>query len=76
MIPPTQKPFDIDNIPDPSWIEWALDVARNLKYKGSDTTANRPTNGLVDGDWYLDTTLGKPIWYYSGGWIDSAGTGV
>jgi len=74
--PPTQKPFDENGNPDNAWIEWALNVTRNLKYKGSDTTANRPTNGLTDGDWYLDTTLGYPIWYYGSVWINSAGTTV
>ena len=78
--PPTQRPFDkIDEMgasPERAWTEWCLSVFQNIKYKGSDTTANRPVNGLNDGDWYLDTTLGQPIWYYSGGWIDATGASV
>lgn len=74
--PPTQKPFDDNGQPDAAWIEWALDVSRNTKHKGTDTTSTRPTNGLTDGDTFLDTTLGKPIWYYNGGWIDATGASV
>ncbi len=75
--PPTQKPFDDeDGNPDRAWVEWALQVHDTLKHKGSETTANRPTNALKDGDTFLDTTLGFTITYYNGGWIDGAGNSV
>lgn len=74
--PPIQVPFDENGQPSKAWIEWADNISRNTKYVGSDTTANRPVNGLNDGDTYLDTTLGKTIWYYNGGWIDSSGSTV
>lgn len=69
-------PFDIDGLPSIGWVEWTLQVYNNLKYRGSGATADRPTNGLTDGDWFLDTTLGHPIWYLSGGWIDATGASV
>ena len=73
---PTQSPFDENGMPSKAWIEWALKIDRDSRFKGSNTTANRPTNSLSDGDTYLDTTLGYVIWYYNGGWIDSAGSSV
>jgi hypothetical protein len=42
----------------------------------SGTTANRPTKFLWTGRTYFDTTLGKPIWYKTAGWVDATGTGV
>ena len=43
--------------------------------KGVFTTVGRPSVGtLSDGDYYMDTTLGKPIWVLSGNYIDAAGT--
>lgn len=74
--PPIQSPFDANGKPVKAWLDWCNDIATNSKYRGSDTTANRPANGLTDGDWYLDTTLGKPVWYYGSGWIDATGTTV
>ena len=74
--PPTQKRFDDGEYPDRAWVEWALAVHRHLKYQESGTTAERPLNGLTDGDYYMDTTLGKPIWYLSSGWVDATGATV
>ena len=73
---PTAVPFDENGQPSRPWIEWAQKVSRDSNFAGSDTTANRPTDGLNDGDQYLDTTLGYIITYYNGGWIDSVGTSV
>lgn len=44
----------------------------------SDTSANRPTNGLQGGAMMFDTTLGKPIWYNwaLAKWVDANGTVV
>lgn len=74
--PPVQTPFDENGFPSKAWIDWASEISRTTKYKGSDTTANRPVDGLNDGDTYLDTDLGYTITYYSGGWIDSVGSSV
>ena len=76
MSAPIQTPFDENETPSRAWIEWTQLVDRQMKYKGADTTANRPTNGLNDGDYYMDTTLGQPIWYLSGGWVDATGASV
>ena len=73
---PTQTPFDENGLPSKAWIEWASKIDRDSKFKGSDTTANRPLNGLTDGDTYLDTTLGHVIWYYGSVWIDATGATV
>lgn len=76
MSSPTQIPFDENGQPNQAWIQWAKEVDRQSKYKGSDTTANRPVNGVNTGDYYLDTTIGKPIWYLAGGWVDATGASV
>jgi hypothetical protein len=58
------------------WVEWFEQTDRQSKFQGTFTTAGRPTNALTDGDWGIDTTLGYPVWYYDGGWINSSGTTV
>lgn len=40
----------------------------------SGATAQRPVTGLWIGRPYFDTTLGKPIWYKSPGWVKADGT--
>ena len=45
-----------------------------VRSTGSGTTANRPTANLAAGDYYFDTTLGKPIWYSGSGWVLADGT--
>lgn len=42
----------------------------------SGTTANRPTVGLWTGRTFFDTTLGRPIWYKTAGWVDATGAAV
>lgn len=42
----------------------------------SGTTANRPTKFLWTGRPYFDTTLGKPVWYKTAGWVDATGAPV
>ena len=42
----------------------------------SGTTANRPTEFLLVGQFYYDTTLVKPIYWNGTVWKDSAGTTV
>lgn len=39
----------------------------------SGTTTNRPIVGLWTGRMYFDTTLGKPIWFKTVGWVDATG---
>lgn len=58
-----------------AWASWATKVtivADGLTQAG--TTADRPTENLWVGRMYFDTTLGKPIWYKSPGWVDSGGS--
>jgi hypothetical protein len=45
---------------------------------GVGTTANRPAAALYAGQFYLDTTLNKPVWRNGAntGWIDSTGAAV
>lgn len=38
----------------------------------SGTTTQRPTDGLITGRMFFDTTLGKPL-FYNGGWKDATG---
>ena len=42
----------------------------------SGTTAQRPTVMLWKGRMFFDTTLGKPIWYKTAGWVGATGAGV
>lgn len=39
------------------------------------TTANRPT-ATATGQFYFDTTIGKPIWWSGAAWVDATGAGV
>lgn len=43
--------------------------------QASGATATRPTAPPV-GFMFFDTTLGKPIWFKSPGWVDSAGVAI
>ncbi|MFS0945641.1 phage baseplate upper protein [Enterococcus casseliflavus] len=40
------------------------------------TTAQRPKTDLIVGQMFFDTTIGKPVWYSAGKWIDAAGSAV
>jgi hypothetical protein len=42
------------------------------------TTLNRPTQQLVTGQTYFDTTIGKPIWWNAviPHWVDATGANV
>ena len=49
---------------------------QHVKYT-TNTTANRPTTGLVAGfSQHFDTTLGKPIWWTGSVWKDATGATV
>lgn len=39
-------------------------------------TEDRPTDNLVVGQMFFDTTLGQPIWYDGTNWVDASGTSV
>lgn len=41
---------------------------------GAGTTAKRPTAKANIGQMYYDTTIGKPIWFKSPGWVLADGT--
>jgi hypothetical protein len=49
---------------------------QNVTVPSSGTTANRPTERLQVGEYYFDTTIGRPIWYNGTNWINAAGTVV
>jgi hypothetical protein len=49
---------------------------QNVTVPPSGTTANRPTERLQIGQYYFDTTIGRPIWYNGTNWINAAGTVV
>jgi hypothetical protein len=73
--PPVILAFDINGNPNPKWVEWLSSSYRSARFNvGYGTTAGRPINGLLTGDTYFDTTLGKPIWYEGPGWVDATGT--
>lgn len=42
----------------------------------SGATTARPTLDLQIGEYYFDTTLGRPIWYDGTNWVDATGTTV
>ena len=47
-----------------------------LSTPSSGTTAARPVNALLIGQYYFDTTIGRPIWWNGSNWINAAGTVV
>jgi hypothetical protein len=49
---------------------------QNITVPPSGTTADRPTGRLQVGQYYFDTTIGRPIWYNGTNWINAAGTVV
>ena len=72
---PTRDPI-IDYIPR-SWVEWFREVFLScLSVQDSGTTAQRPVADLWNGRRYFDTTLGIPIWYFNGSWVDATGSSV
>jgi len=77
-IPPIKNKFDATEGPDKDWIRWIRQDLYNVtsKDKGNGVTADRPTNGLVVGSYYFDTTLGYNIWYDGTNWVDASGSTV
>lgn len=75
--PPNNQVVDEAGNATPGWqpffsAAFALLAAMTL----SGTTAKRPTTLLWTGRPYFDTTLGKPIWYKTAGWVDATGAAV
>lgn len=71
---PASGPVSDDSGPTRGWLRWfriATDTCNAVRESG--TTAQRPVENLWAGRMYFDTTLGKPIWYLSGGWVDATG---
>jgi hypothetical protein len=48
----------------------------NVTIPNFGTSANRPTTGLLIGQFYYDTTLDRPIWYNGTVWKKADGTTV
>ena len=82
----SRKPLEVGGI---GWIQaedmtaqgaseyWTGGTYMKIPVIHSGATADRPTVGLVPGQMYFDTTLGKPIWFKTGStWVDSTGTNV
>jgi hypothetical protein len=42
----------------------------------SGITADRPAENLQIGQYYFDTTIGRPIWWNGTNWINASGTVV
>lgn len=59
--PPVETSVDQGSNLKKPWADWFLEVFRNLKYKGSGATSDRPLNGLNIGDWFFDTALTRPV---------------
>ncbi|MFC2983888.1 phage tail protein [Acinetobacter baumannii] len=55
------------------WSEWKSSADQMVKIGG---TSSRPQVGLYPGKMYFDTTLNKPIWYKTNGWVDANGLDV
>lgn len=71
------QPLTQNGFFSPAWSGWLnLLWAAAMPSTQSGTTANRPVKGLYTGRFYFDTTLGKPIWYKTSGWVDATGASV
>jgi hypothetical protein len=50
--------------------------AQGISVPASGATTGRPTERLQVGQYYFDTTIGRPIWWNGANWINAAGTVV
>lgn len=50
----------------------ALQVVNRKYVTNHGATAGRPTSSVI-GQFYLDTTLNKPLWWNGTGWQDATG---
>jgi hypothetical protein len=80
ISPPPSKRNIVDamaKFTDAFWLEFFSAVYKGIKYtQTSGTTAQRPTKDLFNFRFYGDETLGIPIWYFNGIWIDAQGNPV
>lgn len=53
----------------------ALSVVNRKFVTMNGTTAGRPTGSIL-GQYYFDTTVGKPIYWNGITWVDATGSGV
>lgn len=53
----------------------ALAMVNRKFVTGSGTTTQRPPSP-VQGQYYFDTTVGKPIWRNGSNWVDATGSTV
>jgi len=74
---PDSPMYDSEGKMNRDWVTWFTTAQRILTGVSlSGTTANRPIKFLYTGRMFFDTTLGKPIWYKTAGWVDATGAGV
>jgi len=74
---PDSPMYDSDGKMVHDWVSWfttAYNILNATTLSG--TTANRPVKFLYTSRTYFDTTLGKPIWYKTAGWVDATGAAV
>jgi len=72
-----QPPSSAVDINNPEWRNFflaAYNVCNGVTQSG--LTSERPREFLYTGRMFFDTTLGKPIFYKTIGWVDSAGVSV
>ncbi len=75
--PLTSQPLMPSGFFSREWITWLNSLwLASMPATQSGTTAQRPTKGLYTGTRYFDTTLGKPIFYKTSGWVDATGASV
>lgn len=60
-----------------AWLQWfnrIHTIASSLQQSG--TTADRPAKLLWNGRRYFDESLGIPVWYFNGNWVNASGATV
>ena len=78
ISPPPTKRAIVDaftkELAEAMWLEFFSDVYKGIRdIQSSGTSAQRPIKDLYNFRFYGDTTLGIPIWYLNGDWIDAQG---
>ena len=72
---PASGAVSAEDGPSRPWFPWFRKVTDTCNaVRQSGTTAQRPTSGLWTGRPYFDTTIGKPIWWKTSGWVLADGT--
>ena len=65
-LPTPQTPFDVA----------LVSQLQLLQVPDAGTTIMRPKVGLLPGQQYFDMTLGVPIWWQGGHWVNASGAMV